>query len=233
MGQLVCNPSNDQNIIHTLASDDAIAWHDLVIAAGNAVGGKTSNVIYCPNIKAGLSSGLWRILTRVGFIFDTSSIPETDTISSATFQIKGEGKSDGIGIAHDICVYSFSPAADDEFVTADYTQFGTTPFSNAITYDDFNVETYNIFTLNAAGLAAISKTGNTRLGVRNSNYDVADELDPNNHNPVWKANAESEFTIYTVDSVGNEPILTVNYGPPSEPGLNQKIFIAARNAVWR
>jgi hypothetical protein len=130
-------------------------------------------------------------------------------------------------------VYASNPAANDALQASDFATLGNTELSNIIAYADFAIDGWNTFTLNAAGRAAISKTGVTKLGLRNANYDVADELDPNNHDPAWRSNNDSFIVVRSADYASYEPIFTVNYTTdlPAGQGSGQGIFIARRN-IW-
>ncbi len=175
----------------------------------------------------------WRRCGRSILLFDTSELPDVCTITSATLQVYGNSKNDGLPCTPNICIYSSNPAANNALQASDHVTFGNTELSNIIAYGDWVVDAWNTFTLNAAGRALISKTGVTKLGFRNANYDVADELDPNNHDPQWKSNSDSYLSIRSADRVGFEPIFTVNYTTdlPAGQGSGQGIF-TARKYIW-
>jgi hypothetical protein len=112
--------------------------------------------------------------SRVGrdiFLFDTSAIPDTDTISSATFSMYGAGSLEQTAInATDrvMHIVATTPASNTALAAADYGQFGTTSFGSFDPGASFAswATAYNDFTVNATGLANISKTGITKFGVR-------------------------------------------------------------------
>ena len=101
-------------------------------------------------------------LNRYIITFDTSTIPDNATITSAFLRIVGTGKQD----AHTetINVVGSTPADSTNIAVADYDQLGTTVFGT-VAIASFNASGNNDITLNASGLAAISKTGYTNLGL--------------------------------------------------------------------
>lgn len=147
-------------IIHKLALtwDDA---HDA--AAGDSVEkDPSSGVIQCSY------NGSNYQISRGFFLFDTSALPDGATISSAVLSLCSTG--DGAYLNQDttsLDIVSSNPAADNNLVTGDFDQVGSTSFGN-ITLASWTTSdgTYNDITLNASGIAAISKTGITKLGCR-------------------------------------------------------------------
>lgn len=191
------------------------AWSTLRAGAGTYV----SPVIDNPNNLAGAQSGIttnqWRALDRAIFTFDTSAIPDSDVIISATLSIYGSNKLDnGTAISPDINVYAASPASNYNFTASDYGQIGITAQSTAITYTGWSTTGYNDFVLNAAGLGNISKTGVTKFGTRNANYDVA------NVAPAWSSNTGHFLQGYLAQGVDTSkyPKLVVVHRPPLPPG---------------
>lgn len=100
--------------------------------------------------------------------FDTSGIPDSDTISSATFSIKPSGSyNNGCSVTAYIAPIALAdptaPAIGDwDAIT--YTDYGNRVWSAA------SVGTYFDITMTSAGLSGINKTGYTSLAYI-SNYD--------------------------------------------------------------
>jgi hypothetical protein len=119
---------------------------------------------------------------------------------------------DSLGIAPDLNIYSSNPASNTALVAGDFDSLGTTAFCDTpILFTNWGTG-YNDFALNASGLAAISKTGVSKFGLRNANYDVADELDPNNHDPSWSSDTTSAVSPwYSEKGEGYQPKLVVTY----------------------
>ena len=130
---------------------------------------------------------------------------------SAVLTVYGSGKSDGLNISPTINVFASNPASNTQLIPADYATLGSTPLCDTpITYADFKTGTPgdpNTFALNAAGLAAISKTGITKLGLREASYDAPD-IAP----PPWVADKMSAITSWSADKGGlYKPKLVVTY----------------------
>jgi hypothetical protein len=113
-------------------------------------------------------------------IFDTSAIPDTDTITSATVSVWANTLYDSDNDAKDVInVYLFTPASDTAPVAGDFDQFGTTEGS---TSKDITagIQTgtaggnVNNWALNSTGLTWINKTGKTCIGWREG-HDVQNE----------------------------------------------------------
>ena len=135
---------------------------------------------------------------RSFFLFDTSALPDTDTISSASFSVYGTAKSDVGSKNPTIILYATTPSSNTAPVSADYLQFGSTDLSDSIAYAAFSTTAYNDLTLNATGIAAISKTGVSKFGL-----DWA--------NPANTTNDASSVSGYYADQTGtaNDPKLVV------------------------
>jgi len=83
-------------------------------------------------------------------------------------------KLDGLVCTPDIDIYTSTPAINTSLVAGDYQQIGSTSQTGApISYADWSTTGYNDFTLDAVGLGNINKTGISKFGVRNANYDVS------------------------------------------------------------
>ena len=145
-------------------------WADVRDGAGTEINDSVDN---SPFAYISSDSGDWTRIYRSIFLFDTSALTAGATISAAVGSLQGNAKADPGSWTPDINIYASAPASNTSLAAADYGQVGTTPFATAITYSGWSTSAYNDFALNAAGLAAIAKTGITKLGARNANYDVA------------------------------------------------------------
>lgn len=143
-------------------------------------------------------------------LFDSSAIPDTDTISSATHSIY-------VSVLHVddddgddwVNVFQSSPASNTAIVGGDYDQCGTvdTPTEGATRIDlssGITTSAYNDFTLNATGLTWIEKTGVTKLCFREG-HDALDSAFTGAggaYNQIDYSAAESGMTTF-------DPKLTV------------------------
>jgi len=115
------------------------------------------------------STGKFDII-RYFATFDTSSIPDDATITSATVGLRGWAKG---GTADGRAYNIYGSTAEDTLTTADYDQAGTTAYCDtSISHTSFSTSAYSTFALNATGLAAISKTGSTKISFREVTFDV-------------------------------------------------------------
>lgn len=145
--------------------------------------------------------------------FDTSTIPDSDTISTATYSLAtlaGGGidapqSSDSDSIA----VVGFS--GSNPPVVADFNDFGSTSYGTTTIASWSTTDgTYNNIALNATGIAAISKTVVTSFGARTLN-------DINNVTPTGR----NQIPAYQADEAGTskDPKLVVEHtnSAPSAP----------------
>ncbi|GAI00708.1 unnamed protein product, partial [marine sediment metagenome] len=150
----------------------------------------------------------WYALYRGIYLFDTSGLPDDAPITAATLSIRGRSLLDQFvpPINADINVYASAPASDTALVNGDYDSLGAVAFSTAIPYGSISIVGYNDFILNASGIAAIDKTGVSKFGARNANYDVS------GNPPAWQGSKQIQIAAYfTEQGAGFKPMLVVTY----------------------
>jgi hypothetical protein len=184
-------------------------WSALRDTAGNGAGptGSTGNLIF---IRAATTTNQWRGISRGVFMFDTSFLGDAITITGVTFSLKIVEKSDFLNILPDVDVYTSSPASTTDVIASDFNTIGTTSQTGSpVAYNDLVVDSFADFIFNATGISNIAKTGISKFGVRNANYDAADIA------PAWISN---EFTTvnanYADIGQGNsydKPRLVISY----------------------
>ena len=181
-------------------------WATLIAGAGTFARSTDASFAYII-MAASLTLNQWRYILRSMFLFDTSSIPDGDTISSATLSLFGTAKVDDLTSTPDIDIYTATPASNTTLAASDQAQYGTTSQTGSpITYANFSTTAYNDFAFNATGISSISKTGVSKFAARNANYDVA--ATP----PTWTAlEVGSQLDGYYADQAGttNDPKLVV------------------------
>ena len=183
-------------------------WATIRTAAGDGADDSGDTALVGSSCSA--TEDEYNRLYRILALFDTSGIGEL-IIASAVLSLRGSAKLNNIANA-DINVYSSAPASDDELVAGDYATLGGTPFCDtAITWGDWVTGGYNDFTLNAAGLAAINKTGISKFGARSAYHDVG------NNPPPWVSDTyRGRIYCWTTDKGADyQPKLVVTYESPS------------------
>jgi RHS repeat-associated protein len=187
-----------------------VTWANLIAEPGNAANDNNTSAVYI-YIESTATTNQWKELDRAIFLFDTSSIPDTDTIDSATLSIYGTAKVDNLSITPDINVYSAAPASDTALVSGDFDSFGSTAYASALSYASLDASDYNDLSFNASGKSAVDKTDVSKFGVRNANYDVAESA------PTWSSSSYSYFGGYYADQSGTtqDPKLVVEHSVPT------------------
>lgn len=160
-----------------------------------------------------LTVGTFRV-SRFFVAFDTSSIPDTDSISSATLSYfcfdKNDPDSDSLSVV------AATPSSVTTYTTADFDQAGTTKLASDITFASMScASAYNDFALNASGLANITATGVSKFAWRTAK-DIS-------------ATAPSGITYVdgrTADVAGTteDPKLVVNHAAAVEANNPGKLF---------
>jgi hypothetical protein len=129
--------------------------------------------------NSGLFTGNYSI-RRAFLPFDTSAIPDTNVVSAATLYLyctSLTSNSDNDG--EDFFVPVGTTQADPTtLAVGDFDQCGAINAPTELSddrkdYGSLTLNAYNTWVLNAAGLAAISKTGYTLIGLREG-HDVLD-----------------------------------------------------------
>jgi len=115
----------------------------------------------------------WNTLTEPIYIFDTSALPDADTIDSATFSTYGSSKADPTASVPTFNVYKAVTVSNTAIAAGDYNTNEGTAFSTAISYADISVAGYNDWALNATGLLNISATGFSKFCHREAAHVVA------------------------------------------------------------
>lgn len=180
-------------------------------SAGNSTwNATTDNAV---QFTADTTSNTWTNLYRSFFTFNTSALTGAAVISAATVSLFDSfGVSDPSGLGPGIDLVSVTPTANNALAESDYSAFGTTSYTGSPkTAGSWTSGAYNAFTLNATGLAAVSKTGITRIGARESTYDITGTT------PAWTSGTNVGVGIYFSDQTGssNDPKLEVTYTVPN------------------
>ena len=217
--------SVDGGVSHWYAVASGVDWATLIAAAGTHAAPSSAGIDDGTNtdgLKMGCDSVTDKYVGMCRFIclFDTSAIGDTDTISAATLSIRGTVKEDSAGVAPTFNIYTSAPASNTDVVAGDYDSFGSVAQSDtAITYAGYSTTGYNDWAFNATGIGNISKTGVSKFGLRNANYDAAGVA------PTWSSFATFEIRGNSADTADttSDPKLVVTHaasGPANEKTWN-------------
>lgn len=183
---------------------NATSW--AAARAGTSSAGGVEYPAAADLLKGEFTAGAWNI-TRSGFILDTSGIPDTAIVLGAILWVKmgnnyqdDEPTNPALG-----ALVGYTPSSDTAPVSADYSQFGLVKYSDDLMPITSALDTYFGYNLNPAGLAAINKGGNTRLGIRPNN-DFSDATAPNS------ANRSNKRCYYAAQAgTDSDPKLVIYY----------------------
>lgn len=183
-------------------------WSTLRLGAGT--GAYPSGTLFIIGFAAARDNGKWYAIVRSILLFDTSSIPVGSLIISATLNIRYDSKYNTGGWLAKIGVYQSHPASNTHLVPSDYNQIEETLLSNSIAYADWTSVGFNVFSLNATGLALIIPGGITKLALRESVFDAP------NVPPTWYSGYKYlQFRGKSADTADpiDRPYLEVTYQP--------------------
>ena len=152
----------------------------------------------------------WISIMRSFYLFDTSSIDDSDTVSSATFSVKYSSslgtKTSNFG--GNVSLVESNPASNTAIANSDLegNVSYTTKFASDAVLADFVDGTYEDFSLNASGIANISLTGVSKFGLK-TDWDVDDT------EPTWSSFGLERLPLYFADESGttNDPKLVVEH----------------------
>lgn len=202
-------------------------------AHGNSTGTYASATDNTKAFAAGYSvSGEVQILKSVT-CYDTSSIPDGASITAASETVYLYGDSS--------FTYSYSGATysaittrtgAEDYVTlvdytgqqntigtGDYNTFGSTKFSDDLTFSSIAVDSNNTLPLNSSGMAHINKTGVTCFGMRNG-YDFDNSAYPSGTNfQIWGNDSGSTTVTGPTFVSSHAPTLSVTYTTGTPPTI--------------
>ncbi len=219
------NFNSDQNIGTTSCDGYASrfvsnsTWFSLRGSPGTA--GSATSGTSSPRILTGTTSGRFTGIYRSFFLFDTSSIPDDATITSAKLCVQVTTKSEQIP-GSSYAVVNCTTGSNTNIAKTDYQLAGTTLLSDAILGADIitSISTvFNEFILNSTGLDYINKTGITKLCIREATYDIADSP------PSWLSNKDCRISITFAENSSYKPYLEVTYTEAGGNVNNDNFFL--------
>lgn len=187
------------------------AFGTIRAGAGTEVGDSDANN-NAAKIVASSTSNQYADITRSIYLFDTSTLADTANITAAVFSLYREGSTDtltgGSSANSTWELVASTPASNTALVAADFSQVGSTSFGSSAIHADLTNSVYNNITLNASGLAAISKTGVSKFAIR-----FKWDLDNTTTGITWASGGEIRSIVSNADTSGTsqDPKLVVTY----------------------
>jgi PKD repeat protein len=208
-------PLNDDTLVVYVTDNDhgrrasdstAASWATLRASGGDTIDADDATIgSSVGTISTSTTSDQWDVLSRFITVFNTSALPDTCTIDSAIIAPSIYSEITGFG-TYDLGVTGGSVASTAEIVAGDFDTF--TDVRYATDQNSGSTRTgYINYTLNAAGLANISKTGFSTFFFRTA-WDI------DNSPPVW-ASATNGGPRFNLPYRGGEyyPVLYITYTP--------------------
>lgn len=191
------------------------SWSD-IHSGSPAVGSNDSaGDTYASRIQSYTTTDEYSHIYRGIFLFDTSDLPDTCTIQSATMSLSQldnaifhKDEWEGTDPPMATGLYGCNPDSNTSLTGSDYNTIGTTQYSDTtFAAGDTTQGAYNDYTLNSSGISAISKTGITKFATREANYDAT------NTEPEWESDKEYDWLVDAAEETGDskDPKLVVTY----------------------
>lgn len=157
-------------------------------------------------LRSWTNSNGWLLIYRNTMGFATSSIPDSDTISSATLSLYVTNKADNF--SQSVVVDKHTPTNESDIPLTDYAtaRFASVDQCSRATIASISTGAYKDFILNSTGRGNISKTGNSYFGIRCSG-------DMDNIAPTWSSNLSAQLLWSSADNTGTtqDPKLVVEH----------------------
>lgn len=162
------------------------------------------------------SDGSTWVFDRAVLPFDTSGLGAGATVTAATLDLNVTALYSAEGTCYlDLVGVSLASAPTVATTDWQYISMGTA-LATRISFSTTGVKT---FTLNAAGLAALNKTGFTTFAVVVGNDYSNNESSPNEL-VGYPYGVYTYVTFNTADAGSNRPTLTVTYTPAPAPSAS-------------
>lgn len=110
-----------------------------------------------PLLRATTTSNTYDYLRRSIFVFDTSALTSSASISGATVSVYISGKANPLG-SPDIHIAGATTSSNTTLSNSDYENVGRTSFAS-IAYASISASGYNNWSLNSSGISNINTTG--------------------------------------------------------------------------
>jgi len=181
-------------------------------------GAGTASVYNSTSLLARITSGssAWVVFHRSQMVYDTSAIG-TDDITAAKWECVARGTSAVDDYTASVTLCASDPANDHYSVAADYADIGGTKYSAdlAIASQTHDNTTYTTFTMISAGIAAINKTGITKLGIILK--EDFDDDEPSEANVLYDQSSWNCWSTDETESGERRPRLVVTHASAFTP----------------
>jgi hypothetical protein len=199
-------------------------WYDKRTGNGG-LSASTTAFFYGYYIDSDATTNRWDSLSRGLVYFDTSVLPDDAEISAASLNFHGYDKSDGFSTSLLSAVNIYGSTITTTTIANDHFQAAqSTAFSTSVTYADVSSTSWNVFSLNATGIAYIDVDGITYFTTREANFDVASTT-PN----YWQGDKTQLVAFDSNEGTASErPYLSVTYissEPTTTPSNKSKTII--------
>lgn len=171
--------------------------------AGTGVSNSIASTSNSALLVASATTNQYAELDRDIMLFNTSSIPSNAVITSVDMYLYGSQKSNLLGTTT-LEIVSSNPASTSSLASSDYSTLGSTSFGS-ISYASFNLAAYTKVSLNASGLANITKAGTSKFGAV-LGWDLN-----NSFTGSWSTNVATGFIWNSVATGSNLPYIVVSY----------------------
>lgn len=144
-------------------------------------------------------------ISRGVFCFDTSSLPDSATVTAVTLDVTTDAKYDQDADGQDYMVLTdANPADTNDLSTADFDAVADVAMSDTVTISSLSIGAAHTFTGNASGIANVSTTARTCFALREG-HDVENAaIGTSKLNEL-----DSRMSEYT--GTASDPLLTVTY----------------------
>jgi hypothetical protein len=168
------------------------------------------------------TSNQFRYLGRAFFLFNSSAIPDGDSISSATVSIYSSAIDNSP--AQTYALVASNPASNTAITTGDFDAFSSTLLAPEIAGSAITINQYTHFALNSDGLNNISKTGISKFGLRLKS-------DNDNTAPTWVSGNAAGWLTHYADTAGTtqDPSLVVEHAAGAYGYANTVLGVAPAN----
>lgn len=186
-------------------------WAGVRDGAGSS-SDSTSTSAVCCMIQTHVSVNVLQQINRGFFLFDTSSLTTSATITAATLRLYVTATADAY--TQSVSIALPTPASNTVLASSDYdiANWSMVRQATDLTIAGLTTSAYNTWTLNATGLGNISKTGITKFGTVCS-------ADLDNTTTGSSAAQESSVTVQFTEGA-NKPQLVVTFtGGPLDPSV--------------